>query len=378
MKSPKQPKPIRTLVIWLVVLAVLTGAALYGKDYIANLRTNALEDRIAEVEAHNREEDAKYAAAMADFQSSTASGGGANLAWPAASPDGWDVVDLTNYPLESPYNESRSRADMMNTGMLLVNQWHSRPDDFAEEGLVSVGSYTGGKIQVDDYSVRLFPVVIGAFQNALTDAAAIGLQDYMIQEGYRSYDDQDKLFQKKVESLSKRYSGDELLAKAAEDVNYPGTSEYNTGLSFRLRLYNRTDKSVGQQQFSSSDQGVWLAENCWKYGIVFRFPLADFPLKGTADKSYKTGISTKMNLYRYVGMGNAAVMHVKDFCLEEYIEYLQEHPHIAVFEDGILKYEIVRQMVGDSDPVSLQLSRRAPNWTASLDNMGGVIIVFAY
>ena len=89
-------------------------------------------------------------------------------------------------------------------------------------------------------------------------------------------------------------------------------------------------------------------------------------------------MSVKLNLYRYVGKGNAAVMHYYDFCMEEYIEYLQEHPHIAVFEDGVLKYEIYRQYVGEAQSFNLQLTRNARSYSASLDNMGAVITVFEY
>ena len=65
--------------------------------------------------------------------------------------------------------------------------------------------------------------------------------------------------------------------------------------------------------------------------------------------------------------------------MEEYVDYLQEHPHIAVFEDGVLKYEIYRQYVGDeTNEISLNLTGRASQYTASLDNMGGVITVFEY
>ena len=123
---------------------------------------------------------------------------------------------------------------------------------------------------------------------------------------------------------------------------------------------------------------MWLAENSGRYGLIFRFPLTDFPLPYTADKSYKTGISTEMNVYRYVGKGNAAAMHTLDLCLEEYIEYLMEHPHIAVFEDGVLRYEIYRQNVGDADPITLELTGKTANYDSSLDNMGGVITVFTY
>ena len=59
-------------------------------------------------------------------------------------------------------------------------------------------------------------------------------------------------------------------------------------------------------------------------------------------------------------------------------EYLQEHPHIAVFEDGALRYEIVRQYAGDASSFQIQVTGKAKSYTASLDNMDCVITVFEY
>ena len=87
-------------------------------------------------------------------------------------------------------------------------------------------------------------------------------------------------------------------------------------------------------------------------------------------------MSVSLRAYRYVGKGNAAVMHTLDLCLEEYIEYLQEHPHIAVFEDGILRYEIVRQYVGDAASFPISITNNASSYVTSLDNMGYAITVF--
>ena len=71
-------------------------------------------------------------------------------------------------------------------------------------------------------------------------------------------------------------------------------------------------------------------------------------------------------------------MHYMDFTMEEYIEYLEEHPHIALFVNGVLKYEVYRQPVGEETEINVQLTRNAPKHESSLDNMGGVITVFSY
>ena len=178
--------------------------------------------------------------------------------------------------------------------------------------------------------------------------------------------------------LSSKYSGDALIAAAKKEVNYPGTSEYNSGLAFELRLYDKNDPDVSVPKYSTTPEAKWMNENCWKYGIVFRFPQAGWPLETSTDKSFKTGVSKKLNLYRYVGKGNAAIMHYMDFTMEEYIEYLEEHPHIALYVDDNLMYEVYRQPVGDAENINVQLTHNAKSHESSLDNMGGVITVFNY
>jgi len=182
-----------------------------------------------------------------------------------------------------------------------------------------------------------------------------------------------------MEQHASRYSGNELIERTKRDVNYPGTSEFNSGLAFTMRLYKSGDAAINSSTYVETEAGKWMNENCWKYGLVFRFQKADYPSKGDTDKSYKTGVSATLRAYRYVGKGHAAVMNHLDLCLEEYIEFLQAHPHIAVFENGTLKYEIVRQYVGDDvNPVQVEINGKAANWIANLDNMGAVITVFEY
>lgn len=374
MKKQNRRDPIKVMLILTVCLAVLAAGCMLLGNAISAYRANALSQLQAEVEAINEQRDQEYARALAEFEAESQSG--ANLAWPPQKTQGWDVVDLTNYPLENPGQVTLNRADVMNNGMLLVNEWHSRPEDFSEEALVSIGSYTGGKLQVANYNLLLFPEAINALQEAVTAAAAEGFENYMVDEAYRSYEEQNALFNKYMEQYASRYSGDALIARTKKDVNYPGTSEFNSGLAFTLRLYKRGDAAVNGTNYVDTPEGQWLSENCWKYGLVFRFPKTDYPVKGTADKSYKTGVSVSLRAYRYVGKGNAAVMHTLDLCLEEYIEYLQEHPHIAVFEDGILRYEIVRQYVGDAASFPISITNNASSYVTSLDNMGYAITVF--
>ena len=364
------------LIIAAAVVCFLINPLVIQPQRDAIQKANA--DAKAEVEARNREAEAKYAAAIAELESQASVP--TNPSWPEHKNEGWDLLDLTGIPLENQSAVTMTRSDLMNNGMLLVNEWHSRPEDFDETGIVSVGKYYNGdeKIQVSDNNVTLFPAAIVALREALDGAKANGLEHYLVEEGYRTYEQQDQYFQNKVTKLSSKYTGDALIAAAKKEVNYPGTSEYNSGLGFELRQYEKNNPDLNSMKYSATDQGKWMNENCWKYGIVFRFPQAGWPLESSTDKSFKTGVSKHLNLYRYVGKGNAAIMHYMDFTMEEYIEYLEEHPHIALFEDGVLKYEVYRQYIGDAGYTDVQLTRNARNYTSSLDNMGGIITVFEY
>ncbi len=345
------------------------------KDAIA--KANA--DARAVVEERNRQAEAEYQARIAEMESEAKKP--TNPSWPAQNPDAeWELLDLTTIPLENQTAEARTRADLMTGGMLLVNAFHSRPADFDESGVVSVAKAFKGddKIQAKDNNVTLFPNAVNALHDAIVAAKAEGMHHYLVEEGYRTYETQETYFNNKVTKLSSKYTGQALLDAAMKEVNYPGTSEYNSGLAFELRLHDKSNPEVSAPKYSTTPEAKWMNENCWKYGIVFRFPLAGWPLESSTDKSFKTAVSKKLNLYRYVGKGNAAIMHYMDFTMEEYIEYLEEHPHIALFVDGVLKYEVYRQPVGDAESINVQLTRNSTSHESSLDNMGAVITVFNY
>ena len=344
------------------------------KDAIA--KANA--DARAAVEERNKQAEAEYKARIAELESQARTP--TNPSWPEHKSEGWDLLDLTTIPLENQTAETRTRAELMTGGMLLVNAFHSRPADFDESGVISVAkAYKGDdKIQAKDNNVTLFPNAVSALHDAIVAAKAEGMQHYLVEEGYRTYETQETYFNNKVTKLSSKYTGQALLDAAMKEVNFPGTSEYNSGLAFELRLYDKSDPDVSVPKYSTTAEAKWMNENCWKYGIVFRFPQAGWPLESSTDKSFKTGVSKKLNLYRFVGKGNAAIMHYMDFTMEEYIEYLEEHSHIALFVDGVLKYEVYRQPVGDAETINVQLTRNAPSHESSLDNMGAVITVFNY
>ena len=369
-------------------MALLVAGCMIGGSMIAQYRAGLLNQKRQAASSRNAQKEADYNLAVEEYMAKLNNSSQVNEEWPKAASEGWDIIDLTNYPLEAPGTTVVNRADIMNNGLLLINEWHSRPEDFDDSGVVGVAGYARSDKEltsfVENNTCKLLPTAIDALMAALKDAKAVGLEGYVLKAGstYRSYDEQNELFQKKVERLRTEhpnYSEEKLLARAKLDYNYPGTSEYNSGLSFNLYLYQKDNKTLNNAKFYETAQGKWLYENSWKYGLVFRFPKAGYPMADTTDKTFKTGVRSDLNIYRYVGKENAEIMHHLDLCLEEYIEYLMEHPHVAVFEDGVKKYEITRQQVGDDVPsFTVDINRVSANYTMYLDNMGGVVTVYRY
>ena len=97
-------------------------------------------------------------------------------------------------------------------------------------------------------------------------------------------------------------SGKSTTAQALAErwVARPGTSEHQLGLAVDINgaVY---------------DVYLWLEENSWKYGFIFRWP---------ADKKDSTGCEEDLTVLRYVGSEYATAMQQRSLCLEEYISYL--------------------------------------------------------
>lgn len=127
---------------------------------------------------------------------------------------------------------------------------------------------------------------------------------------YRSYARQSELYNKAVQNLmAQGKTSTEARALALNTTQTPGNSEHQLGNTIDVSNDNTTD-----HDYLETPEGKWLAENCYKYGFIIRYP---------ENKSEITRIDYEPWHIRYVGINHAAYMHVNDLCLEQYVE-LQE------------------------------------------------------
>lgn len=171
-------------------------------------------------------------------------------------------------------------------GILIINKSYSASPDYQ--------GYNGG---LDNSKptppTGLFPEVVQSFNTMQQDASSEGLDIY-IASGYRSYYYQQEVYNRYCETDPPEVV-DTYSAR-------PGYSEHQSGYAFDL---NSIDDS-----FADTSEGQWVAQNCYKYGFIIRFP------KGKEDI---TGYQYESWHLRYVGVDIATYMYENNLCLEEYL-----------------------------------------------------------
>ena len=375
-KAKKQKHALKTLVILLIVLAAIT-ALCFGGIYFLTKEMKTADADAKEAALKQTEQIMNTWQQQCDeiMQANQQMGA---VEKPQPVSQGWDVVDMSSFPVENPVNVSFTRDQLLQCGGILVNYWHPIPQDLPEDQLESVQTRLEKRWQTSGTNVKMFPAAVDALDRMLTAAKADGLENYIIESGYRTMEDQQAAWDKEAAGNSyKNYSGEALNIRVNKVVSMPGTSEYQSGFACCIQRYKAGDKEFNRT-FAGTEHSEWLLEHGWEYGFVFRYPIEGYPAADTVDKSWITGRNNKLSIYRYVGNGNAAVMHQKDWCMEEYYEYLSSHPHLMVYENGKLRYEIVRARYDGGDTVTVTAGNNCRSCEASMDNIGGVIVVMSY
>lgn len=144
-------------------------------------------------------------------------------------------------------------------------------------------------------------------QQMLSDIREAGLNPYIC-SAYRDYEYQRTVFNETMVTwIGQGYTPLDAYDETAKSVAIPGTSEHATGLA--LDITSAEFAELDDRQAETAE-AKWLAENCWKYGFILRYPL---------DKSDITGIVYEPWHYRYVGKDAAKEITEQGVTLEEYL-----------------------------------------------------------
>lgn len=199
---------------------------------------------------------------------------------------------------------TRQPGVMSNGAPMLVNRQNYLPDSYKTVDLVRMRDYCDSNIVIIKGSeIEGERLAVDALMTMLRQAHKDGLTIWQISAGYRSVAYQQKLFDDQVYAYRQDgMSGSEARTATRKTVADPGASEHHLGLAF--------DVTVPGEQFSNTKQHLWLAQHCWEYGFILRYPLG---------KEDITGYSYEPWHIRYVGTEHSLTIRDQNLVLEEYI-----------------------------------------------------------
>lgn len=264
---------------------------------------------------------------------------------------------------------SMTDADLGTGNLVLVNNNIEFLGHVNESDLDVVREKKNNAYSVKDYTVLVQPQVMNALNDMLLDFyTATGKNTIMINAGHRTVEYQQELYQSDLEKNGSDSSS--LVAK-------PGFSEHHTGLAVDFTVYE--DGKYDQSKLGK-DEYVWIDENCYKYGLINRYP---------ADKVSLTMIDNEPWHFRYVGIPHATVMKNYNYCLEEYIDFIKNYTiydgFLSVTTDDGSQYMIYYvPKSADSDttdiyvPVIDKNTREKYPYEISGNNVDGWIVTFLF
>lgn len=222
--------------------------------------------------------------------------------------DAEEILDSTDTYKEDAPSEDRDEVDVSNITfskddwrLILINKSHSIPENY---------EFPFGTIKTMKGNMQCDERIIDDLLDMLKAAKDDGI-DLLICSPYRDEQYQVMLFDRKVNRYMNRgMSYMEAYKLASQAVTVPGASEHQIGLALDIVCDTYTNLDEG---FGDTEAGIWLAENCYKYGFILRYP---------EGKEYITCIEYEPWHFRYVGVEAATVIMENDLTLEEFWEEL--------------------------------------------------------
>lgn len=216
----------------------------------------------------------------------------------------------------------RENAEL-NQSLMLINKENHLNDDFSPD----IQNYK-------DTDVQMNKCVVSAYESLSKAVSEKFDQKLLISSAYRTDEEQA------------------VLEKENEYATQVGASEHCAGLS--LDVYVKYHAGKG---FLKTESGVFVNENCWKYGFIVRYPYY-------GEKT--TGIEFEPWHLRYVGSPHAEIIYKNRLTLEEYISSLE---YGKFYKYG--EYTVTRQ-TGDTP----KIPENFDSVTVSPDNQNGYIYTF--
>lgn len=210
-----------------------------------------------------------------------------------------EVVRDVNTHLNQDFYSLNLTTNIEKDYLMLVNKHYLLDKEYIPEDLVAISQkYAWGKKNSKQIRQKTYEAFLEMWHAAETDGYYL-----MINSAYRSYSDQEEIYNNYKDKRGKKYA-DSIAAR-------PGASEHQTGLAIDVFGLKNSNKN----EFENTEEAKWLAQNAYKFGFILRYP---------KQKENITGYNFEPWHYRYVGTKVAKYCFENDITYEEYYAFFVE------------------------------------------------------
>lgn len=205
------------------------------------------------------------------------------------------AADVTVAQAGAIDNPTIITIDEANWQLTLVNSGYRIPDSYKPDLVYVCGSEERLDKKVAEHYEKMYNA---ALQDGVTLTPC---------SGYRSYETQERNYNRKIEFFEGQgFSTEEAKVKAATIIMPPGSSEHNLGYAMDIVCVD--------EWFEDTEEFKWLQENAQDYGFIMRYP---------KDKQNITKVIYEPWHWRYVGVETAKALKSSGLVLEEYLGVAQ-------------------------------------------------------
>jgi D-alanyl-D-alanine carboxypeptidase len=183
----------------------------------------------------------------------------------------------------------------------IASKTHEIPIDYIPTPIEIPDVETRTDKSDDERSVR--SDIATPIKEMFTQASIEG-HSLMIGSGYRSATLQQIYFDNLAKSVG--------IEAANQAIAQPGQSEHQTGLAIDISTLSQ--QCYLSECFATTADGLWLAENSYKFGFILRYP---------EGKESITGYQYEPWHFRYVGIDLATALYESNLTLDEAWSYLE-------------------------------------------------------
>ena len=202
------------------------------------------------------------------------------------------IVAIVNTEADVEWLDNEKETDTSKNELMLVNRLYVLSKDYEPDDIIDV------PVSISYSGVKISKSILSNIEELISAAKDEGYI-FVLSDGYRSYADQEKMFN--------NYKNSYGYEEADKNVARPGHSEYQTGISFQIVPYNKVfDKPRESKEY------LWLKDNAYKYGFIFRYP---------EDKKDITLFDSYTWRLRFVGTTAASIIESEKISFEEYYAY---------------------------------------------------------